>query len=417
MLFKIYNILWLILVPFAKIWLHYRVYKNLESKNRLSERYGFSRIKKPLGKIIWIHASSVGEAVSGIALTEGLRKEGYTGNILFTTFTLSASNYIKNYTNIIHQYIPLDHYNWVNNFLNHWQPDLAIMVESEIWPNLVLKSHAKKIPLIMASGQISQKSYKNWLKIGLSNSSRIFKSFDLIMAVDSYQVKIFKNLGGKNIRNIGSLKVSALMKKPDLTLIKKLTKVSKNKLVIVASSTHDGEEEIIINSIKKLLQNNIKLLLIIVPRHIQRGPEIIKKLKLNSKLRSSNEFPSRQDSFWVADSFGELNSFYSISDIVIVCGSFFSKGGHSPVEPCHFETSIIIGPNNFKNSETVSEMIKNNYLIKLKDNNVDTLSKVLLDLSENKHLQTKLSIASSKLVKNWKERKLSGAKLCLKLLK
>ena len=404
-------------MPFTSIWLYFRVYKNLEIKKRLSERFGFSSIEKPIGKIVWIHASSIGEAVAGIALIEGLRNEGYKGNILFTTFTLTASDYIKNYNSVIHQFIPLDHYKWVNNFLDHWKPDLAIMIESEIWPNLIIATNSKKIPLIMASAQISQKSYKNWLKLGFSNSSRVFRCFDLILAVDSNQVRIFKKLGGKNVRNFGSLKVSALMKTPDTKLSKKIANVTKNKLVIVASSTHEGEEEIIINSIKRLIQNKINLLLIIVPRHIERGKEIIKKLKLNAKLRSDNEFPSEYDSIWIADSFGELNTFYSISDIVIICGSFFSKGGHSPVEPCHFQNTIIIGPNNFKNSKTVIEMIKNKAIIKLKDSNFKTLSKVLLDLSENKHLQKKLSNAASKLAEKWKVRKLSAAKLCLKILK
>ena len=340
MLIFLYNLLWTFLTPIIPFWIYLRSLYGLEERGRVLERFGFSNYKRPNKKLIWIHAASIGEAVSGLALVEGFKEVNFEGTILFTTGTISSYNQLKNYPEIIHQYHPLDKKAWVNRFLKNWKPNLAIMMESDIWPNLILCTSKRSIPVILASSQISLKSISRWNKIGQRSTNLIFKHISLVLAVDELQAKTFKKLGARNVEVFGSLKVSSPPKKPNSDLVKKIQTASNSRKIILAASTHKKEEEIIIKSIGILRKKNIHCLLIIAPRHISRGQEINNHYKLNSKMRSKNELPNNKDNIWIADSYGEMASLFESCDIAFIAGSLIPKGGHNPSEPCYFNCGI-----------------------------------------------------------------------------
>ena len=156
----LYNLAWFLLTPFIPFWIYSRVWRGLEEKSRVKERYGFPSIgKNKSDKLIWIHVSSLGESVSACALSKGFRENGYKSQILITSGSKTSGNFLNNNTDIIHQYHPYDNSNWVKRFLKFWEPDALIMMESEIWPNFILNSWLLGIPVIMVSAQISEKSF------------------------------------------------------------------------------------------------------------------------------------------------------------------------------------------------------------------------------------------------------------------
>ena len=415
----IYNLIWFLISPLIPIWLNYRLYQGLENKNRLSERYGYSEITRPKGKLIWVHASSLGESVSASAISLGLRENGFKGTILVTTGTISSYELLKKNHNIIHQFHPYDKKSWVEKFLKHWKPNLAIMMESEIWPNFIFCCSNGNIPIIMASGQISQSSYLKWKRILGKNSKVIFNKFDLILSSDEDQKKKFESLGASKVIVGGSLKTSMPPSKLNPTLIKSIKNAASGRKIILLASSHPGEEKILLESIKILELKGFDSLLIIAPRKISRGRNIINNYRLNAKLFSKDGTPEKGDKIFVFDRFGEMASLYSISNIVFVAGSLFPLGGHNPSEPSHFRTNIIIGPHVSKCKETVREMMNNNAIIKLdlSNNYPQSIANVFYKLCTEKKFSQNLKNSSFKMSTNWGKRRIENAEKCLNLFK
>ena len=237
---------------------------------------------------------------------------------------------MKDYKDILHQYHPLDKKVWVDRFICFWKPDALIMIESEIWPNLIMRSKKMDIPVIMASAQVSNKSFKRMTKIGKQSTKFLFDQIDMIFTTDSNQTKKFKQLGSDKVLTSTSLKVSLPPKAPNKVLIQKFEKILKKKTIILAASTREGEEDILIKCVNQLNKDVSNILLIIAPRHIKRAHEISELNRLNIKLKSKGEFPSIEDNFWISDTYGEMQSLYTLAEIIFVGGSLFPFGGHNP---------------------------------------------------------------------------------------
>ena len=165
-IFRIYNLITKIIRPLFYLFFIYRLLKNKEERGKYSERKGLSSSKKPKGKIVWIHAASVGETLSSLPLIEKLKELSPKINIVITTGTKTSKEIIikKKIDNLIHQYVPWDNEKFCINFLNFWQPDLAIFLESEIWPNLLNETNKKNIPLCLVNARITDNTFKKWLK-------------------------------------------------------------------------------------------------------------------------------------------------------------------------------------------------------------------------------------------------------------
>ena len=372
---------------FAPIILWIRIFKQKEDKKRFTEKLCIIKKKRPNGKLVWFHASSVGELLSIIPLAEKIKKKHDIKTILFTTNTLSSSKILhekKDFKKTIHQFLPIDTNKFAKTFLDHWNPDLAFFVESEIWPNFILNIKKKNIPLILLNGRITFKTYQNWKKIP-SFAKQIFNKFDICLAQNKETKKYLKYFNANKIKNLGNLKFS----KPKFFSPVKQNKKIKNLLsknIWCASSTHFNEEELCAQVHIKLKKKIKNLITIIIPRHIHRTDEIIEKLNhMNLKVHkhsSAHKFEKNKDIYFV-DSYGETLNFYNISKIVFLGGSFINHGGQNPIEPARLGCKILHGPyiHNFR------EVYKylNSVGISNKAKNIKDLTKYLIqELKKNK---------------------------------
>ena len=327
----------------------YRIIKNKEDPKRFLEKIGKFK-KNKNNNLIWFHGSSVGEILSIIPLIEKFEKRKNIKKILITSNTLSSAKIIKNLKlkKTFHQFFPLDTEFLVEKFLNHWKPKAVFFIESEIWPNMIIKIKEKNIPLILLNARITKKSFKKWTKI-LSFSKKIFNKFDLCLGQNDKTCNYLKILGARNIKKIGNLKFSQsnleLKKQPSL----KIKKILKNKKVIFSAiSTHEGEELLcgkVHSNLKKHYKNIIS---IIIPRHVHRAQEIKEELNsngLNVHLHSSNRPINKNTDIYIVDTFGETKAFLKLSKIAFMGKSIHGFGGQNPLEAARLGNRIIHGPN------------------------------------------------------------------------
>jgi len=327
----------------------YRIIKNKEDPKRFLEKIGKFK-KSSNNNLIWFHGSSVGEILSVIPLIEKLEKRNNIKKILITSNTLSSAKIIKKLKlkKTFHQFLPLDTNFLVEKFLNHWKPKAAFFIDSEIWPNMVLKIKEKNISLILLNARITKKSFQKWNSIN-NFSKKIFNKFDLCLSQNNISSNYLKILGAKNIKKIGNLKfsqsTSELKDKSNLK-IKKLFK--KKKIVFTAISTHKGEELLcakVHNNLKKKYKNIVS---VIVPRHIHRADEIKEELNLNGlkvHFHSSNNTIRNDTDIYLVDTFGETKSFLKLSKVAFMGKSIHGYGGQNPIEAARLGNRIIHGPN------------------------------------------------------------------------
>ena len=376
-----YQLIGYLIVPFIQLNIYLRILNNKEDKLRFSERFGITSIKRPNGKLIWIHAASVGEFKSVSSIINQLHNNY---NILITTTTIAASNYaIQNFGDkIIHQYAPFDIKGWVNRFLNNWEPSLILWIESDLWPTTLKLIKEKSIKSFLLNSRISPKSFNKWkyLKAFFKN---ITDTFDEIYAQSLLDKQRLELLTRRKINYFGNLKLTTIEKynnKEKINLLK--NKLLGSKILMLAS-THEGEEEIFINIIKKLIikYNNLKI--IIAPRHPRRSKSIVnifknEGIKTNIFDKSSN---FTEDVF-ITDTLGEMTLYYLLSDIVILGGSFIKMGGHNPIEPANNNCVVITGPHIYNWENIFIDMINSNACIVCKT--IDKLDQVIKNILLNK---------------------------------
>ena len=372
--------------PFAPIYLHFRKIRKKEDSIRYKEKLAKINIERGEGFLIWFHVASVGEAMSILPLIDGCIKEKKINRILITSITLSSGKILEkrfnNNPKINHQFLPLDIISLINKFLNHWKPNLSIFIDSEIWPNLILKISEKKIPLLLVNARITKKSFDRW-KLVIGFAKKIFGKFDLCIASNNESENFLKILGSKNIKNYGNLKFSNIkndIKKLDLNFLNKI----KNRKVWCAASTHPSEEIICAEAHLKIKKNYNNILTIIIPRHIDRVKTIkeeLSKFNINVLLVTElNNFDDKTDILLV-NSYGEALKFYDISKYVFLgkslVQSLIKDGGQNPIEPARLGCKILHGPYVSNFAETY------NYLKKLGiTKEVSDSSKLSLSLIE-----------------------------------
>ena len=294
---------------------------------------------------------------------KGLSEAAGEAHILITTNTLTALEQLErtkpDQTIICYQ--PLDHSAYVKRFLAYWQPDSAVFLESDFWPNLIIETARKNIIVHFASAQLSATAFSNWKKRP-KLASNVFGAAQLICAVDDEQRQRFeqlcesaeKALSDKGpvrkpeIRIGGSLKLNAVSTAIDNTLVDQLRATAGGRPIVLAASTHDPEEKLLLQVSQEAVRVGYPHLLIIAPRHIDRVHNIA-RLMPQAAHRGKGQLPQSGDNYFLADSFGEMSSLVTAADIVILGGSFASKGGHNPLEIAALSTPLIIGPSQFKN--------------------------------------------------------------------
>ena len=403
--FLIYRIISNILFLPITFYLIFRILKRKETWRSFKEKLGFYDIKRPPGKLIWINASSIGESLSTISLIKYIKKNFPEHLILMTTGTITSERVISKRAQklLIHQFAPLDLGISVEKFLKHWKPDIAIFVESEIWPNLLNSTTNKSIKFILLNARISEKSFTKWKKVHLISSS-IFKKINLCFAQDDESKLRFKELGVKSIFTYGNLKFSSDKLPVNVNEYEVFKKFLINKKVVTLSSSHPNEELMIIKIIKEIRKKISDIFLIIVPRHINRSnmiERLLIKEQLNFKIRSKSQQIDKQTNYYLADTYGELGLFYKLSSIVLIGGSFVKKGGQNPIEPSNFNCSVIFGPYMSNFQPTVNLFVKNKAAIQIK--NLNELEKNILKILGDYNLKTSLSINLTKVCESERE--------------
>ncbi len=362
---RFYKFVTFLLLPIILAFFFFRILFGKEDNKRFLEKLGFFSINNPSKKkLIWFHACSVGEVKSIYGLIRKFIANDYL--VLVTTNTyLSALDIKKNFSNtIIHQYLPLD-FSYLNKkFLDYWKPNIAVIVESELWPNLIYNIKLKKIPLCWIQARISDKSFEKWLLVKKFFKS-ILNSFEFIISQSDIEKNKMENIGIK-IKDVKNLKFSS--SKPNYNKYEsiKIKRKLKKKDVITAISSHEGEEEIILKAFCNLLKKNNNLILILQPRHPIRANKVLNKIKnfkLSFKQRSLKELPKKDTQVFLFDTFGESGLIISISDTIILGGTFAPVGGHNIIEPAQFKKSIICGPYYDKISDTLLNFKENNAVV------------------------------------------------------
>jgi len=388
----LYKLLSILFLPLIYLYLLIRIINKKEDRSRFKERLGFSTIKKSSENIIWIHCVSVGESNSAIILIEKILKNNPNSKLLFTSTTVSSASQIQkkfyNNNKIIHQFLPIDDIFSINRFLKYWQPQLAIFIESEIWPNLIHQCSKHNIELALINARISDKSYKRWLilhKLGFN----ILKNFQICFAQSKTDQQKLIKLGVKNTEFAGNLKSCAKKLDFDEIELKSLKKQIGTRRFWLAASTHKGEEKIIIKIHQKLQKKYPDLLTIIAPRHPNRLEEITKDVPKNIKIkiRSKKEDIKKNTNIYIADTLGEMGLFYKLSNISFIGGSLIKDiGGHNPFEALKLDSVVITGKY-FANFDEIYQELQNNKIIFIASSNQDLYKKILELLDNNNILQ------------------------------
>lgn len=339
------------LIPgLARVISQYRTKQGFEDPNRVKERLGIPSANRKKGTWIWFHSASIGETLLALSLIEKTSKFFPDQNILLTTQTVSSGKMVtsKLPENVVHQYLPYDLLPGVRRFLNHWQPSVVILVESEFWPVLISEADHQDIPLLVINGKMTQKSFHRWRRFPKFTQA-LFDKINLFLVQSPETKSRLSELGVNPDRQVvtGQLKQESKPLTHDPEEFSNLNEYFQNRQVWVAASTHEGEEEIIAETHIRLssnTDNNIQLIL--VPRYPERGREIAELLStygLNSVLRSKGELPSELDTVYIADTMGELGLWYRLAKVSFVGGSLVHRGGHNPYEPALLGCPIIHG--------------------------------------------------------------------------
>ncbi len=335
--------------PLVALYLSRRMAHGKEDRERFPERQGFASRARPPGPLIWVHAASNGEAVSMLALIDRLLVERPALSVLVTTGTVTSARLLAHRLpadRAWHQYVPVDRPAYVRRFLDHWRPDLALWVESELWPNLVAETDRYRIPLLLLNGRMSARSFQGWQRVpGLIGA--LLACFELCLAQDETQADRFRRLGAAAAESVGDLKTAAAPLPCDEGELARIAARAADRPLWLAASTHQGEEEAAADAHRALMRERPGLLTIIAPRHPVRADEItamLQKRGLTVARRGEGQPLDSNTDIYLADTLGELGLFYRLAGIAFVGGSLTPMGGHNPLEAALLDCAILHGP-------------------------------------------------------------------------
>jgi 3-deoxy-D-manno-octulosonic-acid transferase len=357
--------------PLLELYLRRRLRAGREDAQRFGERHGIPSQARPDGFLIWFHAASVGESMSMLRLVDRLLEERRNLNILVTTGTVTSAAMVADRLKdrVIHQYVPVDRAAWVARFLDHWQPDCAVWIESEIWPNLLDGIARRRIPAALVNARMSAKSHRRW-SMAPDTVRRLLSTFDLCLAQTEDEAARLGALGARDVRYVGHLKFAAEPLPADPQALEQLKAAIGARPLWVLASSHEGEEEIAIAAHQRLIAHFPGLLTVIVPRHTKRGGAIADSAEaagLTVSLRSSGLPPSVRDGIHIADSMGELGLWYRLTAIACIGGSLVSVGGHNPIEAAQLGCALLYGPHMFSVAGIAAELQAENAAIVVSD--------------------------------------------------
>lgn len=357
---KVYRGLLGVLEPLVPRLLERRIARGKEDPDRVSERLGMASIARPSGDLVWLHGVSVGESLSLLPLITRIRKERHDLVLLVTSGTMTSAQLLaaRLPPGVLHQYAPIDTPGAVAAFLDHWQPRLGVLAESELWPNLILMARERGVHLALISARITAQSAENWQRFPKA-ARAMLDAFDVILPQDEASAARIEALGG-HVDGLANLKQVGEPLPHDPAAFNRLSGQIGDRPVLVVASSHPGEE---LPILRALLALQPTPLIILIPRHPERSTEIKQALAqagLAATFRSEGAEPDPQTSIYVADTLGEMGLFLRLADAVVLGGGFGpvvdqpALGGHNPLEPARLGKPVFSGQD-MSNWRTVAD--------------------------------------------------------------
>ncbi len=340
--------------PFVGGYIAWRTTRGKEERSRRRERYGFSAVARPPGPLVCVHAASVGESSAVIPLVR--RIADFEINVVFTTGTVTSAQLVRDRVQgrVLHQYVPLDLKPAVSRFLDHWQPDLAIIAESEIWPMTILELGARNVPQVLVNGRLSDRSFAAWKKRAYL-AEALFENLAHVVAQSETDGERFRDLGARPVTVSGNLKVDTDPPGCNDEALRLLRSQIGDRRTWAAVSTHEGEETIAAEVHALLKKRHPDVLSIVVPRHPDRADDLVSALRsagLSVARRSLGEPISATTDILLGDTIGEMGLYLRLTEIAFVGKSLAGEGGQNPIEPAMLETAVLAGRNvqNFRDA-------------------------------------------------------------------
>lgn len=380
-----YSALSIAITPALSLWLKRRSTRGKEDASRRHERFGFAHTPRPAGTLVWLHAASVGETQSVLTLVRALLTAHPAVHLLITTGTVTSAALVaqQNLPRTIHQFVPVDTYFAVRRFLGHWQPDMALWVESEFWPQLLWQAQAQQLPMLLVNARISQSTFERWQRWPHMIRS-LLHAFCSIYAGSSDDATRLAALGGSNIHDVGNLKYDAEPLPVDAERLQQLRSMVSGRRIFLAASTHANEEQLLAQTHRHVAHAFPTLLTIIVPRHATRGDTIAADLRAQGftlAQRSKHEAITATTQLYLADTMGELGLFYALTDMVFMGGSLVAHGGQNPLEAARASNAILTGPHTHNFASIVGQLVANQAIRVVPDK--DSLAEAILALLAN----------------------------------
>ena len=394
-----YRVLTTLFYPLFIILIIIRKILHKEDQFRYKEKIfttHFNVVEKKNKKLLWFHAASIGEFKSIIPIIDELNRSNDNLNFLITTVTLSSSNLAKtlfsNYNNVYHRFFPIDVDFVMDKFLTNWKPDVIFLVDSEIWPNLILRSKQKKIPLALINARITKKTFKKWIYFP-TTAKKIFSSFDLCLTSNQETKNYLLKLEAKNVFYLGNLK---LISKIEESKFKINIDILDSKRYWVAVSTHDGEDIFCLRTHLLLKEKYKDIITIIVPRHLNRINKIqtsCKNFNLNFQILEKGQNITLDKEVIIVNSFGVVQNFFKHAKSVFVGKSTIEKfknvGGQNPIEAAKLNCKIYHGPYVY-NFEEIYKILEKNGISKVVKNSKELSDNLINDLENSKKNDDKI---------------------------
>ncbi len=331
-------------------YLEKRLARGKEDPDRIGERRGMPSKPRPTGRLFWMHAASNGEAMSALPLATAILEAHQDTHLLLTTGTVTSARLVEPRLpdRAFHQFIPVDRRAWVRSFLNHWQPDAGIWVESEFWPNLITEMQQDGRPMALVNGRISEKSLSHW-KWAPKTVRTLLSGFRICLAQTEVEATRLRSVGAENASCVGNLKHAAPTLDADEEALEALRTAIGGRPFWLAASTHPGEEAMVLDAHRSLIRKRPDLLTIIVPRHPVRGQQLFEELSASgigvARRANGGALPEQEHGIYLADTLGELGLFYRLAETVLIGGTLMQGiGGHNPIEPSRLNCALLLGP-------------------------------------------------------------------------
>jgi 3-deoxy-D-manno-octulosonic-acid transferase len=398
LLLRSYRLLSSAAIPLTPLLMSYRLRRGKEIAERLPERRGRGRIMRPDGPLVWLHGASVGELASVYPLIERICGQHVAMLVTSGTVTSAALAAQRLPRGAAHQFIPLDARPFIRRFLDHWQPDLALLVESDLWPNLIVETASRGIPMVLVNGRLSDSSYRRWRYLPATIGAMLDR-FDLVLARTADDGRRFSDLGAPRVIVTGNLKLDVPAPPADPEALRIMQFAVSKRPIVAAASTHAGEEAFIIEAHARLRTEFPGLLTIIAPRHPDRGPgiaELATAARLKTALRSRGDIPTPTTDIYIADTMGELGLVYRLAPIVFMGGSLVRHGGQNPIEPAKLGAAIVHGPHVWNFTELYAALDHADGAVAIDD--VEGLALVLARLLRDETARARLAANGRKTV-------------------